>query len=151
MREIDDLLREISLDVHRHAQWIARTMGIPATDVHAMGVLKSSKGGVTANRLGGALGLTPSATSSLIDRLEAAQYAVRSVSPIDARRADIVPTAHAIAESRERFAQLNATIDAVLDSYTDAQVRQFATILGDLRNAISSLAPAPTRRPTGDR
>lgn len=135
-REVNELLREFCLAVHCHAALVARTMGVPAADVHALGALQGALDGMSASELGRSVGLTPSATSALIDRLVTSQHAVRSVSSHDQRRARIEVTAHGKEESRARFTQLNDAIERALDHYEEEDVRLFAAMLNDISRAV---------------
>lgn len=131
-REVREHLRQLNLDIDRYAHRVARGLGIPTTDVHAAGILHAAPEGLSATELGRALSLTPSATTSLIDRMEAAGHATRRVSDVDARRARIEPTELVRQESRDRFAALNDAIARVMAQSTPEEAAAFADVLGRL-------------------
>lgn len=131
-REVIETLRRLTLDINRYAHRVARDLKVPSTDVHAVGVLHAAQEGLSATELGQLLSLTPSATTSLIDRMEATGHATRAVSSVDARRARIEPTASAIDESRTRFAAMNDAIARVLQQSTPGEAAAFAAVLDRL-------------------
>lgn len=136
VRGVCESLRELTLDINRYARHVARSMHIPSTDVHATGILHAAPQGVSASELGQLLSLTPSATTSLIDRMERAGHAVRHVSETDARRARIVPTDLAVSVSRERFTDLNDAIQRVLDGSTPEEAEAFSVVLRRLADEM---------------
>lgn len=131
-RRVSRDLRDLGLDITRYVQAVARDLGVSTTDVHAVGVLQAGAGEPSAAELGAALGLTPSATTSLIDRLERAGHAVRETAAQDSRRARIVLTDTGRADSREHFAAMNDAVAQALSAAGPEDAETFGRVLADL-------------------
>lgn len=137
MREVHELLRQTALATEQHVRTAARTLGVPVTDVHAIGVLRHQAEGVSASELGRSLGLSAPATTALVDRLVASGHAERAASSSDRRQVLIRPTDSAVQHSRDCFERLNAVVDAVLASHhEDGEV--FTRVLRDVHAAMTA-------------
>ena len=97
-------LRRVNFQGSILGQTVAIRLGLSESDIDALELLIDS-GAATAGRLAELMGLTTSAVTRVIDRLEQAGYVRRELDPADRRRVvvDVVP---------ERV----ATIDSLLDS-----------------------------------
>ncbi|GAA0576833.1 MarR family transcriptional regulator [Kribbella sandramycini] len=106
----------------------AAALGINRTDLACIGLLAIS-GGMTAGRLATEAGLSPAATTTVIERLEAAGYAVRSKDGADRRR--VVVTTTPLAE--ERIEQVYGPVlpagTALLSRYTRAELETIQRFL----------------------
>ncbi|MBC9956456.1 MarR family winged helix-turn-helix transcriptional regulator [Yimella sp. cx-51] len=145
MREIHELLRQIALVSDQHVNTVARNLGVPATNVHAIGVLRNEPEGVSSTELSRALGLSPPATTALVNRLVASGHAERSTSPVDARRVLIRATPTALQHSNSQFEQVNTALDAVLADHDPEQVEAFTRMLTEIHDAFMA---AGGSRPT---
>ena len=145
-RAAGELLRRVSMPVHRYSIGVGRALGVPPTDVHAVGVLLAAPGALSAAELGGELGLSASTTTSVIDRLEAAGHAVRSSAATDARRARIEPTPLARERSRDHFAAVN---DALARALADSGPEDEAAFLRVLERVCVEMEAAEGGRWTG--
>ena len=90
-------------------------------------------------RLAEAIHLSPSATTTLIDRLEGAGHLVRLPDPRDRRRTvlEMQPQAHEVASAF--FEPLSIALHKVMDAYT---AEQLVLIAGFLEGAVQATASA---------
>ncbi|WP_343948992.1 MarR family winged helix-turn-helix transcriptional regulator [Nonomuraea longicatena] len=110
-------------------QAMAEHLGLHPTDLQCVALLDLEPGPVTTGELAALTGLTPSATSRLVDRLEKAGFVVRHTDPGDRRRAlvSLVPrTCAAVAEAWEVPGRAFAE---VLGDYDDDQLQLIADYL----------------------
>jgi DNA-binding MarR family transcriptional regulator len=99
-----ELLRSFTIEVDRFVEVFAAEHGLHRTDLNAVAHLARASGEdrpLTAGELSRLLSLSPSATTTLLDRLENAGHIERSHDPVDRRRVlvRIRPTAHDVAQA----------------------------------------------------
>jgi DNA-binding MarR family transcriptional regulator len=97
-----DLLRSFTLEVDRFVEVFAAEHGLHRTDLNAVAHLARASlenRALTAGELSRLLSLSPSATTTLLDRLENAGHVERGHDPVDRRRVlvRIRPSAHDVA------------------------------------------------------
>jgi DNA-binding MarR family transcriptional regulator len=83
MIEAVDALRALMLSTHSFRQDLAAALGLAVSDTFALSHLAG--GSLTAGELAQRAGLAPSSVTALVDRLERADLALRSVPPTDRR------------------------------------------------------------------
>ena len=104
-------------------------------------------------RLAEALQLSPSATTTLIDRLEAAGHLVRRPDPLDRRRIVLDMQPQALAVAAAFFEPLSFALDEVMDRYTATELAMIAGFLDAAAQATTDASSAlqagdpPTTRP----
>lgn len=105
-------------------------------------------------RLAEALHLSPSATTTLLDRLEGAGHLVRRPDPQDRRRVVLDMQPQALEVASAFFEPLSVALDEVMDHYTAEQLALVAGFLEAAVHATTSTArgvaaahPSTTRYP----
>jgi len=112
-----DLLRQMSMEVHAYLADAARLAGLSAPDVACIGIVRQAERdgtSLSAGLLGRRLGLSPGATTALLDRISRQGLVVRERSPEDARVVLVGTTERARELAREMFAPLNAHLAGIL-------------------------------------
>jgi DNA-binding MarR family transcriptional regulator len=122
------LLRDIMTDhpratatAMRLTAAIADQLGMPANDLHCLNLLVSA-GTATPSWLAERLGMTTSAATKMLDRLERAGYLTRSNDPDDRRKIIIQPDIQRIAALGSYFEPMWDRMNEVLARYTDEQL-----------------------------
>lgn len=102
------------------AELIAARLGITPTDLKCLHVLL--RGPRTARALADELRLTPSATTSVIDRLEHAGFATRQRDSADRRQVNVHAVPERAAEATALYRPLYERMAELVGGYTDDQV-----------------------------
>ena len=100
---------------------LARRMTMHPTDLAAMSHIAYAAEQLGPGELSSRLGITPAATTDLIDRLEAAGHLLRERNPADRRRVRLVPTESAKAAVRGQLADLLERLDAVSEGFSRSE------------------------------
>lgn len=125
VREVVALLREFAVASEHFVESTGSRHGLHRTDMHALELMmRAEMAGDThtAMRLGEELGLTPAATTALVDRLESTGHARRERRPGDRRRIHVVPTESAHADGRLMFGPLAVELAELASSYSDDEL-----------------------------
>lgn len=122
-----DRLRDFALLNNHLRQVTANTLGVTVSDLSALSYLYA-QGDLGQNELAQCLGLTPSATTSLIDRLERFGMALRCAHPHDRRRS-IVSLTDA---GRERVLALRRVYEAALGAVPEQDLGATVRVLDQL-------------------
>ncbi|WP_229054572.1 MarR family winged helix-turn-helix transcriptional regulator [Aeromicrobium sp. Leaf350] len=121
----------------------AASRGLHRSDLQALQALvaarESGADAVTPGELSQALTLSPSATTTLIDRLERAGHVRRDHDQHDRRRVGLTMTKHAGTEARAMFGPMAMAMVEALSDFDDDQV---ATILAFLETATAVVTEA---------
>lgn len=111
---------------------LARRMRLNPTDLSAMAHLSFAERPLGTGELSGRLGLSPGATTELVDRLERAGHVLRHRDEADRRRVRLTPSPDATAEVLRRLGSLFESLDAILDDFEprerDAVQRYLAAV-----------------------
>lgn len=121
-------LRVLQVVMGDAQQALSRRMRMIPTDLAAMAHLSSSGDPLGPTDLAGRLGLSPGATTELVDRLERAGHLLRQRDLVDRRRVRLVPSASARDEVLGRLGSLLDALDAIALDFTDeerAVVREY--------------------------
>jgi DNA-binding MarR family transcriptional regulator len=141
--ESADLCRQL----HRVHVRLRRLVGLPARDAAALSeILYAEDAGTPLSpaRLGERIGLTSGATTSLINRLEAAGYVVRTREHVDRRIVTLRYNPAAEAAGRRFFTPLGHHLDAMIVQYPAEQLDAIEAFLEHLRATMrSALADTP--------
>jgi DNA-binding MarR family transcriptional regulator len=111
-------LRDLATAGSEASTALARRMTMHPTDLAAMSHIAYAAEQLGPGELSSRLGITPAATTDLIDRLEAAGHLLRERNPADRRRVRLVPTESAKAAVRSQLADLLDRLDAVSEDFT---------------------------------
>lgn len=142
------LLRRLQSAMGDAEAALARRLGIGPTDLAAMTHLTFAAEPMGPRELSGRLGITPGATTELVDRLERAGHLERRRDTVDRRRVQLHASAATLAEVAGELGPLLRALDAVaagLDERDRAVVERY---LGDVLTAyetFSSPTPGPDR------
>ncbi|MFB4274057.1 MarR family winged helix-turn-helix transcriptional regulator [Nonomuraea sp. MTCD27] len=119
--ELMVLIRALYVESDRFAERFAALHRLHRTDLNALVViLDAARAGrpLTPGGLGGALNLSPPATTALIDRLEHAGHVERRRSTTDRRKVEVVLNEQAAELARRFFAPLARHLSAAIDAFT---------------------------------
>lgn len=126
----------------------AHLLGVNVLDYRATGVLLG-QGPITPGELADELGLSRSAASNVIDRLEAAGNLTRERDTSDGRRVILRITDSAAGTMMGNFAPLLQSVEAAVRSMTPAQQEAVTTYLGTVVNAMEELVADLRARAAG--
>ncbi|MEV0612329.1 MarR family transcriptional regulator [Nonomuraea sp. NPDC050404] len=115
------MMRALNVESDRFAERFAARHGLHRTDLNALVViLDAARAGtpLTPGGLGGALNLSPPATTALIDRLEQAGHVERRRSATDRRKVEVLLGEQAAALARRFFAPLGRHLTAAIETFT---------------------------------
>lgn len=152
--ELDDLLRDLSVEVTHVHRLLAERAGINHTDLMCLYFVRSADGLATPKALSEHLGLTSGATAIMLNRLEAAGFIERHPHPTD-RRGVLLSLGPEVQRSsllrlRDFVVRMNQDVFAAFSEDELAIVRRFmgdvlANTRNTLRNArLEKRAPSPT-------
>jgi|SRR6185437_6962178 DNA-binding MarR family transcriptional regulator len=113
-------------------QTVAEHFGIGLSEAIALGHL-SIAGSLSARDLAGRLGLTPSAVTALMDRLEASGLAARAAHATDRRKIAVTLTEH----GSELLKQVSQLMRTALDVLDDDQLPAAGATLSDLAASLA--------------
>ena len=124
-------------------QAVAERFGLHPTDLKCLDIA-AREPDLTAGRLAELTGMSTSAVTALLDRLERRGFIERRRDPADRRRVYVRSTGQHEQTLTEIFAPLGATTAGILDGYDEAQLRLIHDLLDRLTDAsrefISRLA-----------
>ena len=100
-------------------QALGRRLRMFPTDLAAMAHLAASPGAMGPTDLAGRLGLSPGATTELVDRLERAGHLVRERDLTDRRRVRLTASDSARAEVMDRLGALIDGLDALAEEFDE--------------------------------
>jgi DNA-binding MarR family transcriptional regulator len=146
---ISELMRRAStygLLIH---QAIADELGLGPTDLKCLDAARGERR-LTAGRLAEITGLSTSATTAALDRLERRGFIQRERDEHDRRRVFVVSTGEHEAQTERLFAPLATESRALLDNYDDEQLQLIADFLERLdgvNRRLITAQPHEARRP----
>jgi DNA-binding MarR family transcriptional regulator len=120
---------------------IADRLGLGASDMKALDLARAEQN-LTAGRLAQVTGLSTSATTAVLDRLERRGLVHRRRDPHDRRRVVVEPTGTRDRELYAIFDELEADVRGVLADYDEREL----TLLLDLLSRLIGCAEQATRR-----
>jgi DNA-binding MarR family transcriptional regulator len=112
-------LRQLQLAMNEAQQALGRRLRMFPTDLAAMAHLAASPGAMGPTDLAGRLGLSPGATTELVDRLERAGHLVRERDLADRRRVRLTASDSARVEVMDRLGALIDGLDALAEEFDD--------------------------------
>lgn len=108
---------------------VAHQLGMPVSDVHGLAALLET-GPAGVRRLADLMGMTTSAVTRLVDRLERAGYVRREPDPADRRRILVHVVPDRVARVARYYEPLGVRWQRQIDQYSEAELR---FLLGFLR------------------
>lgn len=126
-------------------QAVAARFGLGPTDMKCLDLARGERD-LTAGRLAEITGLSTSAVTSVVDRLERRGFVTRERDTRDRRKVLIRPTGGHDDEAAEIFAQVAARLRSVLAGYSDADLELINTFIRGLNEESSTLVPHLTGR-----
>lgn len=112
-------LRALQVAMGDAQQALGKRMRMIPTDLAAMSHLATTRDPLGPTDLAGRLGLSPGATTELVDRLERAGHLLRQRDLADRRRIRLVPSESARTEVLGRLGSLIDALDAIAEGFTD--------------------------------
>ena len=123
-------------------QAVAERYGLNPTDLKCLDLARSEEG-LTAGRLAEITGMSTSAITAVLDRMERAGFLERVRDPRDRRRV-IVRTGARAAEVTERMAPLQEATRSLLDKYDEPQLRLLLEFTDNLNQLMWTLTDTIT-------
>jgi DNA-binding MarR family transcriptional regulator len=151
-RDLVDLLRIYSVEAQHVGHAFAQRHGLHTTDLQAlMAVMHAENRGdpLTPGRLGEEIGLSSGATTAAIDRLERSGHLRRTRESADRRVVHLRYAEPGRALAVAFFGPLGRRGDAVMDEFTDDELRTVHRFLEGMTSALAAHAREvrPPRRP----
>ncbi|MFF4624557.1 MarR family winged helix-turn-helix transcriptional regulator [Nonomuraea jabiensis] len=144
--ELMVLLRALNVEADRFVERFAAVHRLHRTDVNALVViLDALQAGrpLSPGELGGALNLSPPATTALIDRLEQVGHVERRRSIADRRKVEVVLNEQAIELAGQFFAPLGRHLSDAIDVFTAEERRVIGRFLERSINATVAARKEP--------
>jgi DNA-binding MarR family transcriptional regulator len=113
-------------------------VGLGPTDMKALDLARSEEN-LTAGRLAQVTGLSTSATTAVLDRLERRGFVERRRDPHDRRKVVVVATGRHESELRSIFGDVEAFAREVMADYGEDQLALFAEFLDRLNRGSEQL------------
>jgi DNA-binding MarR family transcriptional regulator len=126
------LLRQLTVETDRFAELFGEKQRMHRTDLNALAVIMDARWGGTPmspTRLAEALHLSASATTSVLDRLEASGHVERARSPHDRRKVELHVSDKALALGREFFEPLDGAFTRAWAQFGEADKEVIARFL----------------------
>jgi DNA-binding MarR family transcriptional regulator len=146
VRELLAAMREQASRTLMFHQAVTDLVGLGPTDMKALDLARGEKY-LTAGRLAEATGLSTSATTAVLDRLERRGFVRRERDPADRRKVVVVPTGRHDAELEPIFSRIADLTRQALDDYDEDQL---ALLVGFIQR-LNATAQAVTRSITSGR
>lgn len=128
--EVVRLVQRLSTASLRYVDREGAARGLHRSDLNALQALAEARGAaMSPGELATALALSPSATTTVLDRLERAGHVRRRHDEHDRRRVAVTMTETAGAEARAMFGPLASAMVEAMDDFDDAEVEVIARFL----------------------
>ena len=147
---VGDALMQLTRWIELTQAFAARKLGIHSTDLACIGYLVATEEPVTPKQIIQHLGVTASAGTALLDRLEAAGYIARIRNPKDRRGLIIVLDHEAAAAPIEFYRTLHDRVGAAIARRSDAHRRVIADFLAEISVTTDGLLDLDSADPPGD-
>ena len=127
-------------------QAVADRFGLGPSDIKCLDLVRDEPG-LTAGRVAEATGLSASAVTSVLDRLERAGFIERVRDTGDRRKVHVRSTGRHEAAVGQVFAEVAAAFGATAARYTDEQLRAYVAIQGEFNRTALDLTRSVAGRP----
>ena len=138
---VTQLVRALSTSAGIYAARARVGVGLPRSDLNALSLLSQApdvQPHLSAGELGERLGLSPSAVTALLDRLESVGHVRRLRHPDDRRKVVVAVTDSAMEIGRHAFGPLQDAVAAALARFDDADLDAAASVMAALLAAIDA-------------
>lgn len=125
---------------------LARNLGVHASDAVAMAEIlwaESSGTPLSPARLSERIGITTGTAATMINRLEAAGFVIRSREDSDRRIIRLRLTPDARSRTQAFFTPIGQAVDEALDGYDEAFLSRLEQLMKDMVTATHAHDPAP--------
>ncbi|QFZ19390.1 MarR family winged helix-turn-helix transcriptional regulator [Saccharothrix syringae] len=145
------LLRQLTVETDRFAEIFGERQRMHRTDLNALALIMDARWGgepMTPGRLAEAMNLSPSATTSVLDRLEASGHVQRARSAQDRRKVELRVNEKALRLGREFFSPLDEAFTEAWAGFSDADkevVARFLAVSVDATVAVRAALPEQPR------
>ena len=129
------MLRRLQTAMSEAETALARRLGIGPTDLAAMTHLTFVREPIGPRELSGRLGITPGATTELVDRLERAGHLERRRDTVDRRRVQLHPSAGTL---EQVIRELGPLLRALDDVSADLDEHERAVVVRYLGGALAA-------------
>lgn len=126
------LLRQLTVETDRFAELFGEKQRMHRTDLNALAVIMDARWGgepMTPTRLAESLHMSTSATTSVLDRLEAAGHVERTRSPHDRRKVEVRVRDQALELGRRFFSPLDGAFTRAWEQFSEADKEVVARFL----------------------
>lgn len=140
--ELIRLLQTLTVESDQFVERFGARHGLGRTDMNALAFVLDAAGRgepISPSRLAARLGLSPSATTALIDRLEASGHLERRRDPDDRRRVTLVMSEAALVDGRRMFVPLAEVFADSWRGFTDDERRSIARFLSGSIEAMRAV------------
>lgn len=134
------LLRRLQTAMSEAETALARRLGIGPTDLAAMTHLTFTPEPMGPRELSGRLGITPGATTELVDRLERAGHLERRRDTLDRRRVQLHPSTVTLDQVRRELGPLLVALDRVPAQLDERDRAVVVAYLGGVLAAYEAFA-----------
>jgi DNA-binding MarR family transcriptional regulator len=147
MEDVIDALRVFTVESDVFVDVFARAHGLGRSDLNAIMWISqgmSADRPITVGELAQRLGLSPAATTALVDRLESTEHVSRVRDPDNRRRVHVHVNARALELAAAFFGPLGALMRAAVTTYSDEDLARTAAIVRRLTDAVTAARKAAT-------
>jgi len=143
------LLRQLVVESDHFVDLFGQAQGMHRTDLNALALIMDAKGRgepLSPGRLAEAMHLSASATTSVLDRLEAAGHVERARSTSDRRKVELRAPDGALEWGRRFFAPLDEAFGRAWAGFSDAEkdvVARFLTATVEATAAVRGRVAGP--------
>ncbi|MFD0203429.1 MULTISPECIES: MarR family winged helix-turn-helix transcriptional regulator [Saccharothrix] len=126
------LLRQLTVETDRFAELFGQKQRMHRTDLNALAVIMDARWSgepMSPSRLAEALHLSASATTSVLDRLEASGHVERARNPHDRRKVELRTSEKALELGRHFFQPLDGAFTQAWERFSDADKEVVARFL----------------------
>jgi DNA-binding MarR family transcriptional regulator len=116
---------------------VATKLGVHVTDAECLDFLLEA-GAASAGQLAKATGLSSSATTSMIDRLERAGYVQRKADPLDRRKIIVKPIPRRLKKGEKLYRDFVTAVDGILDTMDDDELETILKYVTGMSEVYSS-------------
>jgi len=149
MRELISALQEFTVESDVFVDVFARAHKLGRRDMNAiMWISTSAREGepLTVGELAQRIGLSPAATTALVDRLEAVGHVERTRDPKDRRRVTVKMNPTALELASAFFVPLRGRMDSAVAGVSDEELGRTAAVVRQLITAVTDAREAATPR-----
>ncbi|WP_168200574.1 MarR family winged helix-turn-helix transcriptional regulator [Allokutzneria sp. NRRL B-24872] len=138
LAELEGVMRDSASRGLLMHQAIADRFGLGATDIKCLDLARDEEN-LTAGKLAEITGLSTSAVTALLDRLEKADFIERRRDPSDRRRVFVVSTGRREAETARAFAPLRELMLRGLEGCGEQELRLIHDFLRGVTDGVTEM------------